>query len=70
MGYLRPNEECSRHITPIENLYIGGASVFPGGLVLFGSGYNCATAICEDQGIEPWWESPPYVQDAIDKDLL
>lgn len=70
MGYLRPNEECSRHVTPIENLYIGGASVFPGGLVLFGSGYNCATAICEDQGIEPWWEPPPYVQEAIDKDLL
>jgi len=38
--------------------------------VLFGSGYNCATAICEDQGIEPWWEPPPYVQEAIDKDLL
>lgn len=70
MGYLRPNEECSRHLTPIENLYLGGASVFPGGLVLFGSGYNCATAICEDQGIEPWWEPPDHVQAALAKDLL
>lgn len=70
MGYLRPNEECSRHITPVKNLYIGGASVFPGGLVLFGSGYNCATAICEDQGIEQWWEPPAHVQEALDKGLL
>jgi len=70
MGYNRPNEYCSRHLTPIKNLYIGGASVFPGGLVLFGSGYNCATAICEDQGIEAWWQPPPHVQEAVAKGLL
>jgi phytoene dehydrogenase-like protein len=70
MGYNRPNEYCSRHLTPIENLYIGGASVFPGGLVLFGSGYNCATAICEDQCIEPWWQPPSHVQEAIARGLL
>ena len=70
MGYNRPNEVCSRHLTPIQNLYIGGASVFPGGLVLFGSGYNCATAICEDQGIEPWWQPPVLVQEAVAKGLI
>lgn len=70
MGYNRPNEYCSRHLTPIQNLYIGGASVFPGGLVLFGSGYNCAAAICEDQGIEPWWEPPAHVREAVAKGLL
>ena len=70
MGYNRPNEYCSRHLTPIKNLYLGGASVFPGGLVLFGSGYNCATAICEDRGIEPWWQPPALVQEAVAKGLL
>ena len=26
----------------MKNLYLGGASVAPGGMVLFGPGYNCA----------------------------
>jgi phytoene dehydrogenase-like protein len=31
MGYLRPNEECSSNKTPFKNLYLGGASSYPGG---------------------------------------
>ena len=31
MGYLRPNQYCSQYRTPIKNLYVGGASVAPGG---------------------------------------
>lgn len=61
MGYLRPNQECSQYRTPVKNLYLGGASVAPGGMVLFGPGYNCANAIAEDFGIEKWWREPEYI---------
>ena len=61
MGYLRPNQDCSQYRTPVKNLYLGGASVAPGGMVLFGPGYNCANAIAEDFGIERWWKEPAYV---------
>ena len=61
MGYLRPNQDCSQYRTPVKNLYLGGASVAPGGMVLFGPGYNCANAIAEDFGIEKWWKEPAYV---------
>lgn len=61
MGYLRPNQDCSQYRTPVKNLYLGGASVAPGGMVLFGPGYNCANAIAEDFGIEKWWTEPAYI---------
>lgn len=61
MGYLRPNQECSQYRTPVKNLYLGGASVAPGGMVLFGPGYNCANAIAEDFAIQKWWSEPAYI---------
>ena len=61
MGYLRPNQDCSQYRTPVKNLYLGGASVAPGGMVLVGPGYNCANAIAEDLGIDKWWKEPGYV---------
>jgi phytoene dehydrogenase-like protein len=64
MGYLRPNQDCSQYRTPVKNLYLGGASVAPGGMVLFGPGYNCANAIAEDCGIEKWWTEPAYITTA------
>jgi phytoene dehydrogenase-like protein len=70
MGYLRPNEMCSGYQTPIKNLYIGGASVHPGGLVLFGGGYNAAGVIAEDLGIEKWWPEPEIVTRARQRGLL
>jgi phytoene dehydrogenase-like protein len=66
MGYLRPNQECSHYRTPVPGLYLGGASVAPGGMVIFGPGYNCANAIAEDLGIEKWWVEPEYVTAARD----
>jgi len=66
MGYLRPNQECSHYRTPVPKLYLGGASVAPGGMVIFGPGYNCANAIAEDLGIEKWWTEPEYVTAARD----
>jgi phytoene dehydrogenase-like protein len=61
MGYLRPNQDCSDCRTPVKKLYLGGASVAPGGMVLFGPAYNCSNAIAEDFGIEKWWKEPEYV---------
>jgi phytoene dehydrogenase-like protein len=70
MGFLRPNEECSQYATPIKNLYVCGASTFPGGLITFGPGYNAANRIAEDLGIEKWWEKPQIVARAEEQGLL
>lgn len=70
MGYLRPNEECSQYATPIKNLYVCGASTFPGGLITFGPGYNAAGRIVEDLGVERWWGEPECVTKAKAKGTL
>ena len=70
MGYLRPNEECSQHATPVKNLYVCGASAFPGGLITFGPGYCAANRIAEDLGIERWWGEPECVTKAKAKGTL
>lgn len=54
MGYFRPNERCSGCRTPIPGLYLGGASVYPGGMITAGPGYNVANVIAEDLGIKKW----------------
>jgi len=64
MGYLRPSYYCSKHRTPINNLYLGGANTYPGGMVTFGPGYLTANAVAEDQGIEKWWPEPESVANA------
>jgi len=66
MGYLRPNQDCSQYRTPIKNLYVGGASVAPGGMIIWGPGYNCANAVAEDYGIEKWWRQPEMVRSAVE----
>jgi len=70
MGYLRPNQECSQNRTPIKDLYLGGASVYPGGCVIWGPGYVCANTVAEDLGIEKWWAEPEIVVNARRKELL
>ncbi|MGB9879573.1 MAG: hypothetical protein ACPLRM_02305, partial [Anaerolineae bacterium] len=70
MGYMRPNEYCSQYRTPVKNLYVCGASVYPGGLILLGGGYNCANVIAEDVGIEKWWKEPEIVRRAKEKGTL
>ncbi len=64
MGFLRPNQECSHNSTPVKNLYVGGSSVWPGGCVIWGPGYNCANRVAEDYGIEKWWKEPEMVTEA------
>ncbi|MCL5406773.1 MAG: NAD(P)/FAD-dependent oxidoreductase [Deltaproteobacteria bacterium] len=70
MGYLRPNEHCSQYRTPVEGLYVCGASVFPGGLILLGAGYNAASRIVEDVGCTRWWPTPEKVARAEKMGLL
>jgi len=70
MGYLRPNQDCSHCRTPIARLYLGGASVAPGGMVIFGPGYNCSNAIAEDFGIEKWWKEQQYVTAAREANYI
>ncbi|MFQ5856742.1 MAG: phytoene desaturase family protein [Anaerolineae bacterium] len=70
MGYLRPNEDCSSYRTPISGLYVAGASVYPGGMVILGPGYNAAKVVAEDLGVEVWWSRPEYIQSAVEKEYL
>jgi phytoene dehydrogenase-like protein len=61
MGYLRPNQDCSHNVTPIKNLFLGGANVYPGGCVIWGPGYICANTVAEKCGITKWWKEPEYM---------
>jgi phytoene dehydrogenase-like protein len=70
MGYLRPNQECSHNVTPIKNLFVGGANVWPGGCVIWGPGYNCANTIAEVSGINKWWKEPEMVTRAREKGYI
>ncbi|NQT71428.1 MAG: NAD(P)/FAD-dependent oxidoreductase [Chloroflexi bacterium] len=56
LGCFRPNQECSGNATPIPGLYTGGASNYPGGCVLGGSGYLVANKVAEDLGVTKWWK--------------
>jgi phytoene dehydrogenase-like protein len=66
----RPNADCSSYRTPIENLYVAGASVWPGGMVLLGGGYNVAGVVADDLGLDRWWDEPGYVVEARKKGLV
>ncbi len=58
MGVFRPHESCTAGRTPIEGLYLCGASAYPGGLVTGGPGYIAAGSVVEDLEAERWWEEP------------
>ncbi|MBK7971907.1 MAG: hypothetical protein IPK07_00885 [Deltaproteobacteria bacterium] len=47
MGYYRPNDLCSRSATPVAGLFLGGASMYPGGMILGGPGYLAAQVVVE-----------------------
>ncbi|MBI4333791.1 MAG: NAD(P)/FAD-dependent oxidoreductase [Chloroflexi bacterium] len=70
MGYLRPNEECSQNRTPVKNLFVAGASTYPGGCVIWGPGYLAANTIAEDLGVKKWWTEPAMVTKAKQQGLL
>ena len=62
LGCFRPNQDCSETKTPIEGLYTCGASNYPGGLVLGGSGYLGANKVAEDLGVTKWWKPTPEME--------
>ena len=70
MGFLRPNEDCSRNKTPVKKLYVGGSSVYPGGCVIWGPGYLAANTIAQDLGVEKWWKDPECVARSKEKGIL
>ncbi|MBI4728071.1 MAG: NAD(P)/FAD-dependent oxidoreductase [Acidobacteria bacterium] len=51
MGYLRPSPDCSRARAPLPGLYLCGASVYPGGMIIGGPGYLAARGACGDLGV-------------------
>jgi phytoene dehydrogenase-like protein len=61
LGYNRPNYECSSGRTPVNNLYLCGASIHPGAFANFGPGYLGANIVAKDLGITKWWQEPDYV---------
>jgi len=70
MGNLRPSEDCSSYRTPIDRLYVAGASTYPGGMVMLAPGYNAAKVVIEDLGAKVWWSPPDYVDSARKKKYL
>ena len=70
MGYMRPNEYCSTHRSPIKGLYMGVAGIYPGGTVILGGGYLVANAVAEDLKISKWWPEPEKVTRARKLGLL
>ncbi len=61
MGAFRPSASCEAGRSPIDGLYLCGASSYPGGLVIGGPGYIAAGSVVEDMGVEPWWTAPAFV---------
>ncbi|MCZ7530158.1 MAG: NAD(P)/FAD-dependent oxidoreductase [Acidimicrobiia bacterium] len=66
----RPNIDCSSYRTPIEDLYVAGASVWPGGMVLLAGGYNVAGVVADDLGLDRWWSEPDFVIRAREQGLV
>ena len=65
MGYFRPNDLCSTSKTPIDGLYVCGASTYPGGLILGGPGYIAANRVAEDMGVTKWWKYSDKIENYI-----
>ncbi|MEW5946233.1 MAG: NAD(P)/FAD-dependent oxidoreductase [bacterium] len=62
MGYFRPNDLCSSSKTPVAGLFLCGASMYPGGLILGGPGYIAANAVAEEAGAKKWWAMPDNIK--------
>lgn len=69
MGYNRPAPDCSHYRTPLPGLYLAGASVHPGGMVILGPGANAARVVAEELGLELWPE-PEMVRQAVERGYL
>ena len=54
-GINRPTPQMPGYRTPIEGLYLCGASQHPGGSFHGQPGYNAAGVVADDLGVEKWW---------------
>jgi phytoene dehydrogenase-like protein len=63
-GINRPTAAMPGYRTPIEGLYLCGASQHPGGSFHGQPGYNAAGVVASDLGIDPWW-SPTDAREAL-----
>lgn len=70
MGFNRPFPDASSYRTPIAGLYVGGASVHPGGMVILGPGYNASRVVAADLGVEPPGGELPAVRAARERGYL
>lgn len=52
----RPLPELAGFSTPVERLYMCGASQHPHGFITFAPGYNALQVIAKDLDLEPWWK--------------
>jgi phytoene dehydrogenase-like protein len=52
--FLRPSPAMCRYRTPVDGLYVCGASVHPGGSVHGMSGRSAARALIADRRLRPW----------------
>jgi phytoene dehydrogenase-like protein len=52
----RPLPELAGYRTPVERLYMCGASQHPHGFITFAPGYNALQVIAKDLDLEPWWK--------------
>jgi phytoene dehydrogenase-like protein len=55
LGVFRPFHEYPPYRTGFPNIYLCGASTHPGGSIGGACGYNAATVIARDLGVETWW---------------
>jgi phytoene dehydrogenase-like protein len=62
VGASRPIPELSQYHTPVEGLYLCGASSHSGGAISGSPGYNCANTISEELKIPRWWTPLPSPQ--------
>jgi len=51
----RPFPELAQYKTPIQNLYMCGATQHPHGFVTFAPAFNALQVIADDYGLERWW---------------
>jgi phytoene dehydrogenase-like protein len=59
VGPFRPFPEAAQFRTEIDNLYLCGPYMYPGGGASGATGYNCFKIIAEDFGLDKFWESLP-----------
>jgi phytoene dehydrogenase-like protein len=52
----RPGPDLSQYKTPIDGLYLCGATQHPHGFITFAPAYNALQVIAQDYGLERWWQ--------------